>query len=749
MSEKNLKSDNDFENSNQNTDNNITDNPVNNFNDESSFNKPEYYDANSIANADDGSEVSKDSFSFVQSDKKLHDQKFTTKPTTFLKDALKRFSKNKSSVTGGIILGLLFILAIFVPIFVPFSTKNDHPYEQNLPMKLFPAGSGFWDGTRTIHNQTLPYEVDDQGNINYDSYVGDPDLENYILKIKNINMGYIDHASSSASGGYAMMEREEAGDLDNQTTFMYCSEMPFDFTSTDPDDDYMLSYTLGTYNRDGYSQMPKFALAIVGHDKASDKTHKKVIPLTEFSSDYGEALPKKKADMRVVQHKTQSVNLSEIVKNATYKENENSTPVSVLSLFVDDSYSFGFIMQSERDLKTAFYVKDFELSKKSATLTEKNNLLFRSFGTENSKVKDANELVQIERDDKSDPSSKYKYWSASGKRFDAMDAYSLKCSILIDAYEQSYGYKSGQIVKGSVVQDWIDKGYVEFDFNIGPKSFKITEKGKKSGEVYIQENGIENLTATTLDSGEKVYTLTCTVLMYKFLGYKSMPVHLFGTDNHGKDLLKYVFSGLRTSLILGLIVATINILIGVIWGSISGYFGGLTDIIMERITDILSGIPLLVLMTVLTLKLGPTFFVFALSLCLTGWIGIASTTRAQFYRYRGREYVLASKTLGAKSPRLIFRHILPNAIGTIITSSILMIPGVIFNEATLSFLGLGLKNLDSLGVILSDNSNANVLSYYSYQLIFPAIIISLLMICFNLFGNGLRDAVNPSLKGDD
>ena len=120
-------------------------------------------------------------------------------------------------------------------------------------------------------------------------------------------------------------------------------------------------------------------------------------------------------------------------------------------------------------------------------------------------------------------------------------------------------------------------------------------------------------------------------------------------------------------------------------------------------------------------------------------------TRSQFYRYRDREYVLASRTLGAKTPRLIFRHILPNAIGPIITSSVLMVPSTIFSEATISYLGLGLQAVDSLGVILSETQKT--LSVYPYQLLIPAIIISLLMICFNLFGNGLRDAFNPSLKG--
>ena len=168
---------------------------------------------------------------------------------------------------------------------------------------------------------------------------------------------------------------------------------------------------------------------------------------------------------------------------------------------------------------------------------------------------------------------------------------------------------------------------------------------------------------------------------------------------------------------------------------------------MERFTDILSGIPWIVVMTLVIIHLGSTFFSFALALCLTGWIGTAATTRTQFYRFRGREYVLASRTLGASDARLIAKHILPNAMGTIITSAVLMIPSVIFSEATISYLGLGFKNLSSLGVILSNNQPE--LKQYPYLLIFPAVIIALLMISFNLFGNGLRDAVNPSLKGED
>ena len=188
-------------------------------------------------------------------------------------------------------------------------------------------------------------------------------------------------------------------------------------------------------------------------------------------------------------------------------------------------------------------------------------------------------------------------------------------------------------------------------------------------------------------------------------------------------------------------------IIGLIWGSVSGYFGGTVDLVMERITDIISGIPWTVMMTLIILLLGNNIVTFAIALVMTGWIGTAGTTRTQFYRFRDREYVLASRTLGASDVRLIFKHILPNGLGTIVTSSVLMIPSCIFSEASISYLGLGLKGVDSFGVLFSEYQQ--YLGSYPMLIIFPSIIISLLMISFNLFGNGLRDALNPTLKGGE
>lgn len=299
-----------------------------------------------------------------------------------------------------------------------------------------------------------------------------------------------------------------------------------------------------------------------------------------------------------------------------------------------------------------------------------------------------------------------------------------------------------QVIDEKTMQKYIDAGYCNYNFEKGVSSFERLNDKCPIMEVYSSSR--TRIPGTTAYQ----YELTCLVSQYRFLPeFSSMPIFLFGTDANGRDMLKYVFEGLRTSLLLGICTFVFCFIFGLIWGSISGYFGGAVDLTMERLTDILSGIPWIVVMTLVIIHLGSNFWTFALALCMTGWIGTASLTRTQFYRFRDREYVLASRTLGASNMRLIFKHILPNALGTIITSSVLMIPSVIFSEATISYLGLGLKNLSSLGVILSRNQSQ--LLSNPYLLLFPSVIIALTMISFNLFGNGLRDAVNPSLKGEE
>lgn len=229
------------------------------------------------------------------------------------------------------------------------------------------------------------------------------------------------------------------------------------------------------------------------------------------------------------------------------------------------------------------------------------------------------------------------------------------------------------------------------------------------------------------------------------------PTFLFGTNAYGQDIFTCLAAGARLSFILAIFVSAINLTLGAIYGSVEGYYGGAADIIMERISDILASVPFIVVVTLFKLHLAEKVGVLPTLLfayVLTGWVGTASRVRLQFYRFKGQEYILAARTLGAKDGRLMFKHIFPNSIGTIITGAVLTIPGVIFSESTLSYLGiinLQTSSLTSVGTMLSQGQG--YLQTFPHIILFPALFISLLEISFNLFGNGLRDAFNPSLRG--
>jgi len=242
---------------------------------------------------------------------------------------------------------------------------------------------------------------------------------------------------------------------------------------------------------------------------------------------------------------------------------------------------------------------------------------------------------------------------------------------------------------------------------------------------------------------------------YEYFQYKNgfKPSFIFGTYIYGQDIFTCLAAGGRLSFLLAICVSLINFFIGAIYGAIEGYYGGTTDLIMERISDILYDTPFMVVATLFQLHLAEKVGVLwslMFAFVLTGWVGMASRVRMQFYRFKGQEYVLAARTLGASDRRLIFKHIFPNSLGTIVTGSVLAIPGVIFSESMLSYLhiiNLETSSLTSIGTMLSNGQS--YLSTYPHIILFPALFISILEISFNLFGNGLRDALNPSLRGAD
>ncbi|WP_058301846.1 ABC transporter permease [Gorillibacterium timonense] len=219
----------------------------------------------------------------------------------------------------------------------------------------------------------------------------------------------------------------------------------------------------------------------------------------------------------------------------------------------------------------------------------------------------------------------------------------------------------------------------------------------------------------------------------------------FGTDEFGRDLWTRVWWGTRISLFIGVVAALVDLVIGVLYGGISAYFGGRVDDIMMRIMEVIYSIPYLLVTILLIMYLEPGITTIIIAYSITGWVGMARLVRGQILQIKEQEFVLAARTLGASPWRIILRHLIPNALGIIIVQITFVVPSAIFTEAFLSFLGLGIKApLASLGALISDG--ISVLQFHAYRLIIPTIIFSLILMSCNLLGDGLRDALDPKLR---
>lgn len=221
--------------------------------------------------------------------------------------------------------------------------------------------------------------------------------------------------------------------------------------------------------------------------------------------------------------------------------------------------------------------------------------------------------------------------------------------------------------------------------------------------------------------------------------------HPFGTDMFGRDMFVRVMYGARISLAVGLMASLINLTIGVIYGSISGFVGGRTDDVMMRIVDTIRSVPTMIYVILLMVVVGPGLKSIFITLGINYWTNMARIVRAEIMRVKNEEFVLAARVIGASPARMLLRHLIPNAMGPILVTLTFCIPQAIFAEAFLSFVGLGVSApMASWGVLSSDAMNA--LMVYPYQLFFPAMAISLTILAFNFFGDGLRDALDPRLR---
>jgi oligopeptide transport system permease protein len=620
--------------------------------------------------------IDKSEFEFVQAEKKLYDKKFETKPIGYFKDAMIRFSKNKTNVIASAILFTLILLSIFVPI---LSTKNSDQLEEQLsflpPRIPILEDLGFADGTKKLYDQpvdennidletglALPTTVDQQ-------YILMDTLENYYkdctekdeLCVGGQNQLRLDSGSSNVT-----VESNEWLTFSSAVN----SRLVIDVDGIDSANNTKLNIVVGPIS--------------AGYETIFTITEPGVYTINPFE------------ELTVVPFALK-VRLEFVSDDSTASVLINS--VSVTSDSEEEFYNY--------------YAEGYKLSQYSIISAE---------GVAGSYVR------------------------SNGQR--------LMASFKYDAYGQVFGERTelafSAIEYDSLIAEYSDVCVQSPDPN-NPEGWLFSEGCPIVRVIKQNESVVVN------DVEYFSYNL---VLDYKvYMGYDEVPYFLFGTDQAGRDMVKLIWIGLRTSLSIGLLVAVINIAIGIVFGAISGYYGGQVDIIMQRFSEIVGRIPWLVTLSIFIALVGPGIETLIYVMIVSGWIGVAAVTRTQFYRYKGREYVLASRTLGAKDGRLIFRHILPNGIGTIITSSILMVPTLIFTEATLSYLGFGIGHgqsfsilgIDmsgvSIGVLLSDGRNQ--LRQNPHLTLFPALIISILMITFNMFGNALRDAFNPALRGSE
>lgn len=221
--------------------------------------------------------------------------------------------------------------------------------------------------------------------------------------------------------------------------------------------------------------------------------------------------------------------------------------------------------------------------------------------------------------------------------------------------------------------------------------------------------------------------------------------HWFGTDKFGRDEWARVWYGTRISLLIAVVAAALDLVVGVTYGSVSALLGGKVDAVMQRIVEVLIGIPNLIIVILLMMVMPAGVGTLIVAMSISGWVNMARLVRAEILKLKDQEFILAARILGTSNRRIIWKHLIPNTVGVIVINTMFTIPSAIFTEAFLSFIGIGLQEPKaSLGVLI--NSGFQVINSHVYLLFIPAVIIVLIMVCFSILGDGLRDAFDPRMR---
>ncbi len=658
----------------------------------------------------------KDYFRLVNADeKRIFDKELKTKQLSYFQDAMVRFGRNKSNVIATFILAVLIILSIIVPILTPedLYTKNNSSLTLLPPRVPILENFGILDGTKFVKNVTVDRTTisDETGlgipdSINYDPEFIDMDtLENNVLIGAVVDPDYVGGTNeiTIADGkySYVVAAKEYISLSSSENLYVDINEIYGDGTL-----EFYIVKTVAT----------------------QDKTV--TDPETEETTTY-KIISTVVGDVDVTWDNTAYV---ELVGTAT------SSGINLID-----------VTKSYYGLLAIRYVVDTPAEGTSSYVSL--NSVYTTLGDEN-----ADTLKEYTGFSLANFSQVSLDSTVENGTFLRKNAERLVASFVYDVYGALFNDKFARI------------GGVEYNriLSENPGMEESIRMSATEDRAWTFADGYpitEVITYTerteTIDGEVQVFRTYDLMLDGKYaLGFDEIPYFLFGTDTVGKDLFSLIWLGLRTSLLLGFLAALTNIFFGIIWGSISGYYGGQVDTLMERFTDIWGSFPQITMISIISVIIGPGFLALYIFMVYDGWIGAAKITRLQFYRYRGREYVLAARTMGASDRRIIFKHILPNALGTIVTRVILSIPAVIFLEVNLSYLGFGIGvgqtftigpvelTGTSIGVILS-GGQSQILSGNLWLIIYPTMIVSILMITFNMFGNALRDALNPQLRGSN